>query len=933
MTFLVGGVPDKDTGERPEETVLEALRVQNALLTTAAKSPLAATSLTDPEAVPMLGHGIKVMLDAAIDGVNPLVQLEALDCISAIYKAIRDQEALANFLPGTVSTFANLLSSPSRQKSAVLVKCLESCQTVLIRVLADVRTALIVKRDESADDKNKVLSKSWLEATAAKIKLALSPMMKLRSHDSDQVRLALERLCISLLDECHDSLRTSSGFLVETAIILDPGASDDFSTETNLAHLARIYPELEDALKTAVYNWMTSLPRVMQSVDRDAKAAAVHNLLKGMQMLQNLNIPSTIIQDLLPMTLRDTVSSAIGTSLTPTTAIADIQLYDQSSAVHNQQFQPVLLGQSNERELKTELQSLITAVAQSTHHKGIMSSMLEAARTGHADSQVSAYWLCYQMIRAMHSSSSEEDDLLNLSSFDDDSNTDFIFDELYAYSVQILDNHSDAIDMDWRLEAIAMELTSYAAQRAGAAFRPELIDVLFPIATFLGSDNANLQQHAVVTLNSLSSSCGYKTVSELIIGNVDYMVNSVSLRLNTLDISPASTQVLAMMIRLAGPRLIPFLDDVVDSIFAALDNYHGYPAFVESLFVVLKEVVNQAVQTDKLLLQDRERAATSHEKKAPKTPGISNLLEFIQNQNNRRARDAEEVENISHPKRPWTADDESKQDDEVHDQGDGRPHPEEEKKPNSPTYQLVNRVANLTQYYLTSPTPQLRRSLLELLATASKVLAADEDAFLPLINSIWPVVITRLHDPESFVVIEACHALSGLCEAAGDFLSSRVKTEWADGLGNWCRRIHRNATTSTGRSASAIGRPTSVRDNVTRGADVSIPVYSDGKVIAKSTTTDRPTGSLGQHASPVRIWEAVAKLLTSIVKYVRIDEAVFDEVLDMLGDSLERGAEVREALEAINADAVWLWRYERGLIEPLATPSVPGVTFIAMRVA
>ena len=925
ITFIIDGKPRQNNEEPPEETILEAFRVQNALLSTAATSRLAASGLADSESVPMLGHGVTVMLDAAVDGITPAIQSEAIDCVSALYKAIRDQEALASFLPGTISAFAKLLSTPSRYKNIVLAKCLEAVKLVLVRVLADMRTRLIPEKDPAEGEPNKLLSRTWLEATSSQIKLALSPMMKLRKHDSDQVLLALERLCITLLDECHDSLKNCASFLVETAIILDPGSSEDFSMETNLAHLVRIYPELEDAVKNTVYNWMISLPRIMQSADRDAKVIAVHDFLKGIEMLQSLNIQSTIIDDSLPSTLRDTVMSIMGKDIPSAATISDVRLSNLSSTAivpGTRSYPSVLLAHDSQRELKTEIQKLINIVGKSSDQEAVLSGMLEVARSGAGENQIASYWLCFQTIKASHALSVTENEFLNLASFDGSNDIEPIFDELYSYSVQVLDNHSDALDLDWRLEAIALEITAYAAQRAGAAFRPELIDVLFPIATFLGSDNSNLQQHAIVTLNSIASSCDYGNVSELIISNVDYMVNSVSLRLNTLDISPASTQVLTMMIRLAGPRLIPFLDDVVDSIFAALDNYHGYPAFVESLFAVLKELVDQAVRADKLMLIDREQDSKSHKKQSSKTTNIQTLLKFLGNRRERIARDQEELEHLknlkSHPKRPWSSKDEDK-DEEMAD-NDGRPPPEEEKPPNSPTYQLLNRVANLTQYYLTSPTPKLRRSLLELLTTAAKVLAADEDAFLPLVNSLWPVVITRLHDSESFIVIEACHTLSGFCEAAGDFLSSRFKTEWNDGLRDWCRRMKRNATTSIGYAPRRI-------DSASKSKDVSIPVYSDGQVVAKATTVEaRPSGGLGQHASPARIWEAVIKLLTSIVTYVQIDAGMFDDILELLADALEKSQTVREALEAVNGDAVWLLRYERGMLDSSNTPLVPGFT-------
>ena len=61
----------------------------------------------------------------------------------------------------------------------------------------------------------------------------------------------------------------------------------------------------------------------------------------------------------------------------------------------------------------------------------------------------------------------------------------------------------------------------------------------------------------------------------------------------------------------------------------------------------------------------------------------------------------------------------------------------------------------LTQHYLTSPTPTLRKSLLDLVGTVSPALAGDENAFLPLVNTLWPVVVSRLYDGEGYVVVAA----------------------------------------------------------------------------------------------------------------------------------------------------------------------------------
>ncbi|PNP47185.1 hypothetical protein THARTR1_10690 [Trichoderma harzianum] len=940
LIFIIDGVPGSPKREIPEETVLEAFRAETALLTTAGSSVTAAAGLSESESMPALGHGITVMLDGVSEGANAEIQREALRTLEAVYGAIKEHAALASFLPGTISSFATVLSKPSRYKKLVIAKCLETVRVVLIRVLSDLRTRSIIAKEaesQSDADNSKVLSPAWLKATVAQVQVALSVMMRLRTHEAPEVREALGRLCITLLDECHTTLSNCTTILVETSVILDQGSDQDSMTETSLGYLVNIYPELGECIKSTVYNWMSSLPRLVQASDEKIKEQAVYNLTKGIGLLRSLRIESSTLDDSISSTLRESIMAIVSTSKTQqTNTNSPILLLDDGSSASvttsEPQFQPVLLGHEGQRRLKSEILSLVRTVGSISQHAAIAANMLDCVRESTSLNQLTAYWLCFELIKASHAGSEDTDALLDLSAFADQSgDVNQVFDELYDFSVQVLDSHTEMAQVDWRLEAVALEIMAYAAQRSGEKFRPELIDVLFPVATFLGSDNGNLQQHAIATLNSIALSCQYTNVSELIIDNVDYMVNSVSLRLNTLDISPASTQVLRMMVRLAGPRLVPFLDDVVESMFAALENYHGYASFVESLFSVLKEIVDQATHADGRLLTDAERSSTNHKKQAQAIESLDMLLEILDRRKQREERDRAEMENTEvksgHPGVPWTSDLAQGQDGQEQEE----PPREQEKPPNSPTYQLVQRVATLTQHYLTSPTPTLRRSLLELVTAASSVLAADEDSFLPLVNAIWPVVITRLRDPETFVVVEACETLAGLCKAAGDFLSTRWKTEWWDGLGDWCRKAKRNASRDKGRSNVSARSPLSQAGS---GKDIVIPIRSgDGFQVAPRAVggTDQAlSGGLGQHASPVRIWEAVVKLLTAIISYVRVEDEMFDEILDLLADVMEKNREVREALEVINADAVWAVRYERGLVEWTPAPVLEGVVFPEM---
>ncbi|KAK0736966.1 hypothetical protein B0T21DRAFT_410445 [Apiosordaria backusii] len=78
--------------------------------------------------------------------------------------------------------------------------------------------------------------------------------------------------------------------------------------------------------------------------------------------------------------------------------------------------------------------------------------------------------------------------------------------------------------------------------------------------------------------------------------------------------------------------------------------------------------------------------------------------------------------------------------------------------------------------------------------------------------------------------------------------------------------------------------------------------------------------SLGRFSQPSQLWEAALGLLTAIISYVRVEDEMFDEILELVVDVLPGHPELREALETVNGDAVWLGLYERGLLLGVVGP-------------
>ncbi|KAF8855881.1 ARM repeat-containing protein [Acephala macrosclerotiorum] len=908
LTFVAGGVPGKEAPPAPEELMLEAYGSLAALFHDLAVTAGGPAALIESGTIPALGHCITVILDGVTDGPTMEVHLQALQALDAVWSCIKDQEALSTFLPGTISGLTKCLvpGTTMRRSRKTLIKALEVLGHVLLSLLSDIRTRNIRKDTQSLDAEvakgaeKKTLSISWLKATTAQIKLALSNVIRLRSHESVEVRKSLNRLCISILDECHDTLAESAGMLVETCMtLMGIDAEDNMSDQaTSLIDLASIHPDISDLIKNTIYNWVTSLPRVMQSNDEFAKLTALGQLSKAHGILGGLNIESSILGDFLGNSLRDSITVTLEVSRTKPLQEEDFNLNSQSAmilATENSSslaFKPVVLAEQSQLKTRDQLTALLGNLGTRESQINMANEMLEYARNATGPSLLSAYWLSSQILMSASSKNKDLDDFfesaLTLSDEQEAANQ-----ELFQYSISLLTN--DDRTLDWRMQAIALEVMAGTAQRMKEDFKTGLVDALYPVAQFLGSSNSQLREHAITSLNIISNSCGYKNTSELIVDNVDYMVNAISLRLNTFDISPQAPQVLVMMIRLTGPSLLLYLDDVVESIFAALDNFHGYHRLVDALFSVLGEIVSVGSKSNQLQITDTP--TIDHQKKAPPPVTMNDILKLLKP----TPKPDDDLPHKDFPKTPWksakTLLDEAeasstpKDDEDFDPNSEEEPPPPQELAPPAPTktYTMLTSIARLSQHYLTSSSPLLRSKLLSLLATSSNSLYQDENSFLPLVNDLWPVLITRLYDSETFVKIAACDTISTICRAAGDFLATRIKDEFPS-IMTLARNTKREAEKEKGKGRGGRG------------------IYSQNH----------------------QVWEAVIRLLVAVVGYVRIDDECFDEVLDVLGDLVWEREDVRGVLDAINADAVWLFLQREGKNVELEVPIMKGYQFVSL---
>lgn len=100
------------------------------------------------------------------------------------------------------------------------------------------------------------------------------------------------------------------------------------------------------------------------------------------------------------------------------------------------------------------------------------------------------------------------------------------------------------------------------------------------------------------TLLKIASNYYDSSMETLIMDNLTYLVDSISLKLSSNDLKPSLTRILLIILKISGKELIRnnLLSDLIDQLFILIDSYHGYGVLMEGFFMVFNEVINNIRQ-------------------------------------------------------------------------------------------------------------------------------------------------------------------------------------------------------------------------------------------------------------------------------------------------------------------------------------------------
>ncbi|CAD6588272.1 MAG: hypothetical protein ASARMPREDX12_003217 [Alectoria sarmentosa] len=875
LCFLAGGsATDTKVIDVHEELSAAAFECINSLFHASNGAGLGANSVESKD-IPILGHTVTVMLDGITDGPSVSLRLSALNALDSLINGIRDEEALQGVFPGIVSSLAKVLSSKSGSKPSykILNTSLRILTNIVCKIINDDRVGASSNaqlRAVVAAKSNNDETRSWATATSAQITMALANVMPLRHHGRSEVREALMQLCTSFIQKCRTSLSQSVPMLIETLVVLC-SRSRDPATLFNLGSIFATDSSLFDIIKSSLHDWIVALPRVMQSNDDTKKKRTIEQISTAFKLLESHDLSLDVLNDSMIVSLRASVSAAIQastralpiseSSLEVSQLIRSANTASKSATV----FPPVLFRESSNLPTMAGLQMLAAQLQATAMSTALQQDIVNTLRTTSGEEQLAGLWLSLQLLNHASAESAVVDQYLNLPPGQD--SQEMLLDDVYSFSLDVLSESAFEDEDRWKLHALALEAVALQARSQKEDFRPELVDALYPILERLGSNNAALQQHAITCLNTVSTACDYSNSAALIVDNADYLVNAVALKLNTFDISPQAPQVLVMMVRLCGSALIPYLDDLVESIFSILASYHGYPKLVESLFSVLNAIVEECANPFTQAIESSTDTTTRPQIYKPTTiVDLASILRSISQHTNHPLSPPPSPSPPPSSKKPLSL---SQKDFEPLEASEE--HPEYPADPPaaapSRTHTLLTSITNLTPSHLTTPSPPLRTQILNLLTTAFPILASNTDAFLPIAAQLFSSIVARLYDHEAYTTLAAANALAMLCECAGDFLCNRVEAEW-----------HRLQ-----------GLYKMVEDEMTEEARIH--------------NNERGRGPRGMKW---RVWDAVLRLLLITVKDVGVNEDMEDGLFETLGSLAGEREDVRTVLEGLNADALWL---------------------------
>lgn len=209
----------------------------------------------------------------------------------------------------------------------------------------------------------------------------------------------------------------------------------------------------------------------------------------------------------------------------------------------------------------------------------LISEQVDSPRT----QKIVALWLSTNFIKAMEKQPKEEEVYLQ---FESDANySSSMVEEVCLIVLEFCNELSQDISMEIEGKGIkksdefAVCTVLFSIETICAVmreeFQPELIDYIYTVVDALASPSEAIRYVGQSCALRIADTLYHGSIPNMILSNVDYLVESISSRLNS-GMTERVSQILMVICQLAGYETIENFKDVIETIFKLLDYYHGY---------------------------------------------------------------------------------------------------------------------------------------------------------------------------------------------------------------------------------------------------------------------------------------------------------------------------------------------------------------------
>ncbi|GAN06567.1 hypothetical protein MAM1_0128c06053 [Mucor ambiguus] len=780
-------------------------------------------------------------LQLRLDAIHTLIQL-LVDNIQSIDK-------MAELLPGVISKLCLTMTQKSENENHQLIcGLLDAIGELISTVMCDSMNDTLENISSFEDIVNqhkqpsvdpqqqqqqlpgtkKILrNKEWYAKVKRELRLMFGQILRLKLYPDWRTRLAFVNFSYQLLSTCSRTLDSCVELLLDVLVLHADDAYPQVSIvcRSHMRHLlasASFGNVIMPVLKDNLYRWIMTFPRYVISKDEQEKTIAMALIIGMILLLQEqaesvlsmvlsrasdgwmtaLEIDKSSLDILEEKTSERLIELGTDTADTATPLYPRIRFKyiatDMSTAKLNRLLN--IIGKYCDlsswvrhfmRYVSTESQELNEPQAAYVVH-ALMSGFYSSDTATTEDEETDA-WLVDNLeeenasrdkkVQLQKIAAQVLNDTMEILSAATTTNTTSM--AVAAATTSLDDESGHVLTVCFGLQIVG--LAAYILDQD--YLQEQLITILYPLLAHLGSSNVYIHTYALITLDTIALQCRLDGAKALVIGNIDYIINSISQHISVLTHNARVPLVLKALIHVGGYASIHYLDDTVEEIYDALERY----SLDEWLCTQLCGVLFEVVQT---LEKSIAPTTASHESNLPKSPTKDSkalvspeVLSFIQQQDDdvvdEEFRSMEDIgKYFLDRQKKGLHDDltldqimeqgnlpmdlpakEKDDDDDVEDPTDSKPIPLTHEQ------QMTKDIMNKASYLLTVASPKLRSQILSLLTSGVSILSDHPGELNKLVYSMWPSIANRFNDPENYVVLHAARLVEKISQVSTDFLS------------------------------------------------------------------------------------------------------------------------------------------------------------------